>query len=297
MPTSPRTPAVVRFGVFEVDRRAGEVRKAGVKIRLQDQPLQILVMLLERPGEVVTREEIQARLWPSGTIVEFEHSIGTAIKKLRQALGDDADTPRYIETLPRRGFRFIFPVGGAELSPAPDAGGQHTKRRKWWPVAGAAGLILISGIAAILFYPKHEAGPGPPRTLTRLTFEAGLQFGPTWSPDGKFIAYSSDRGGKFDIWVQQVGAVNPVKITTRPGHNWQPDWSPDGAQIVFRSEGQGGGLFVVPALGGPERKIASFGYRPRWSPDGRLILFGNTFVSWLANCMWSASTAHRRAKF
>ena len=90
---------VVRFGVFEVNRTTGELRKGGVRIRLQDQPFQILLMLLDRPGEVVTREEIQRRLWPEGTFVEFENSIGTAVKKLRQALGDDADTPRYIETL------------------------------------------------------------------------------------------------------------------------------------------------------------------------------------------------------
>lgn len=83
---------VVRFGVFEANRTSGELRKSGARIRLQDQPFQILLMLLDHPGEVVTREEIQRRLWPDGTFVEFEHSIGTAIKKLRQALGDDADT-------------------------------------------------------------------------------------------------------------------------------------------------------------------------------------------------------------
>ena len=100
----------IRFGEFELDVRAGELRKGGFRIRLQEQPLQILLMLLERPGEVVTREEVRKRLWPNDTVVEFEHSIGTAIMKLRQALGDDGDTRRYVETLPRRGYRFIFPL-------------------------------------------------------------------------------------------------------------------------------------------------------------------------------------------
>src|SRR5215467_3016062 len=103
-------PHKVRFGPFELDLRAGELREHDVKIRLQEQPFQILLMLLQHPGEVVTREEIRKRLWPNDTIVEFDHSIGTAIKKLRQALGDDAGTSRYVETLPRRGYRFIFPA-------------------------------------------------------------------------------------------------------------------------------------------------------------------------------------------
>ena len=106
----------IRFGEFEVDVRAGELRKGGLRIRLQDQPFQILLMLLQHPGEVVMREDIRKRLWPNDTIVEFDHSIGTAINKLRQALSDEAETPRYIETLPRRGFRFIFPLNGASDS-------------------------------------------------------------------------------------------------------------------------------------------------------------------------------------
>jgi len=109
----------IRFGEFELDVRAGELRKGGLRIRLQDQPLQILLMLLEHPGEVVTREEVRRRLWPNDTIVEFEHSIGTAIKKLRQALDDDAESPRYVETLPRRGFRLIYPVGPGLAPPSP----------------------------------------------------------------------------------------------------------------------------------------------------------------------------------
>jgi len=100
----------ITFGEFELDVRAGELRKGGLRIRLQEQPLQILLMLLERPGEVVTREEVRKRLWPNDTVVEFEHSIGTAIMKVRQALGDDSETRRYVETLPRCGYRFIFPL-------------------------------------------------------------------------------------------------------------------------------------------------------------------------------------------
>ncbi len=102
----------VRFGVFEVDLHSGELRKQGLKIKLQGQPFHILAMLLERPGELVTRDEIRQRLWSADTFIDFEHSLNTSIKKLREALADDADTPRYIETLPRHGYRFICPLEG-----------------------------------------------------------------------------------------------------------------------------------------------------------------------------------------
>ena len=98
---------VIRFGLFELDARAGELRKQGVRIKLQDQPLQILQVLLERPGELVTREELQKRVWPSDTFVDFDHGLYNAIKRLREALGDTADTPRFIETTPRRGFGWL----------------------------------------------------------------------------------------------------------------------------------------------------------------------------------------------
>src|SRR5207249_5933442 len=98
-------PLLARFDAFEVDFRAGELYKAGRKIKLQVQPFQVLAVLLERPGEVVTREEFEKRLWPGDTFVDFEHSLNTAIKKLRQALGDDKKKPRFVETLPKRGYR------------------------------------------------------------------------------------------------------------------------------------------------------------------------------------------------
>jgi Tol biopolymer transport system component len=113
------------------------------------------------------------------------------------------------------------------------------------------------------------------RTLTRLTFDDGLQTGATWSPDGRYIAYSSTRNGKSDIWVQLISGGDAVQITKGPGDNWQPDWSPDGKYIAYRSEVGGGGIYIVPALGGTglQRKLAPFGYFPRWSSDSSQILF------------------------
>jgi cholera toxin transcriptional activator len=115
----PITPAgkTLRFAVFEVDLAAGELRKNGNRIRLQEQPFQILVSLLARAGEVVTREELREKLWPADTFVDFDHSLNTAIAKLREALGDSASSPRYVETLARRGYRFLAPVQRSEAKP------------------------------------------------------------------------------------------------------------------------------------------------------------------------------------
>jgi DNA-binding winged helix-turn-helix (wHTH) protein len=111
--TSNSTPLTLRFGVFELDSRAGELRKKGMKIRLQGQPVDILAMLLEHPGETVTREELQKKLWPAETFVDFEQGLNNAMKRLRAALDDDAESPHFIETLPRHGYRFIGSVNSS----------------------------------------------------------------------------------------------------------------------------------------------------------------------------------------
>src|SRR5258707_7166 len=100
----------VRFGVFEVDLRSGELRKKGIRIRLQGQPYVLLITLLKQPGKLVTRKELRSALWPEDTFVDFDHSLGTAVNKLREVLGDSAANPRFVETSPRRGYRFIAPV-------------------------------------------------------------------------------------------------------------------------------------------------------------------------------------------
>src|SRR4051812_19505174 len=102
--------AVFRFGVFEADARSGELRKSGVRMALQEQPFRVLVELLQRSGSVVTRDELQAALWPGDTFVDFDHGVNVAIARLREALGDDSSRPRFIETLPKRGYRFMLPV-------------------------------------------------------------------------------------------------------------------------------------------------------------------------------------------
>ena len=117
----------IRFGVFEADMHSAELRRNGRKVRLQDQPFQILVMLLEQPGEVVTRDTLRASLWPVDTFVDFDHGLNAAVKRLRDALGDSAENPRFVETLARRGYRFIAPVHPSEPSNSPEPAAPITK--------------------------------------------------------------------------------------------------------------------------------------------------------------------------
>jgi eukaryotic-like serine/threonine-protein kinase len=161
MPLETRSLRVLRFGTFEVDVRAGELRKQGVRIKLQEQPFQVLTVLLQRPGEVVTREELRSQNWPADTFVDFDNSLNTAINKLRDALGDSADSPRFIETLPRRGYRFIAPVTGVDGTTRGTAAGVTAaappRNRKI--VVAAAVLALAAGTAAGLFWrSRHVHG-------------------------------------------------------------------------------------------------------------------------------------------
>jgi TolB-like protein/DNA-binding winged helix-turn-helix (wHTH) protein/Flp pilus assembly protein TadD len=132
---------LIRFGVFELDPRTGELRSKGSRVKLQDQPLQILLAVLEKPGDVVTREELRAKLWPADTFVDFDHGLNAAVKRLRDALGDTAENPKYIETLPRLGYRFIA-AAVPEASPPEKS---RTRPRQWTWLIGAAAVLLIVG--------------------------------------------------------------------------------------------------------------------------------------------------------
>jgi cholera toxin transcriptional activator len=162
MPAPPNNSRIARFGVFELDLDARELRKSGVKLRLQDQPFQVLALLLERAGAVVTREELRQKLWPSDTFVDFDHSLNTAINKVREALGDSASSPRFVETLARRGYRFIAPV----QNDAPPAGVQSAGVLSPPPTAVSA---LATAAHSEALHPELEV-PIPHRAITRGLF-------------------------------------------------------------------------------------------------------------------------------
>ena len=147
MKRAPQKAQVVRFATFEVDLRAGELRKNGLRLKFSGQPLQVLVILLERPGEVVTREELQKRLWPD-TFVDVDHNLNAAINKIRETLGDSAENPRFVETLARRGYRFIAPVEGEEPSRVVEAKATQGLRSVIFPVG--FGLLAVIGMTAVL---------------------------------------------------------------------------------------------------------------------------------------------------
>src|SRR5258707_154090 len=175
---------ILRFGSFEVDLASGELRRQGLKIRLQDQPLRLLALLLERAGEVVTREELRDKLWPADTFVDFDHSLNTAVRKLREALGDSAETPRYVETLARRGYRFVAPLA----EPGPTAPLAHSAdadvasaspppaTRKPPSARRALVIAAVLASAALVAYwvggrPRPRTPPGRRLTLAVLPFD------------------------------------------------------------------------------------------------------------------------------
>ena len=276
----------IRFGDFELDVRAGELRRGGTRIRLQEQPFQILLMLLEKPGAVITREQVQQRLWPNDTIVEFDHSIGTAVKKLRQALGDEAGSPRYVETLPRRGFRLVCPevvrpaqsgesaTADAVVQPAPTPLAQPTSKRRLQP-ALLFGLAVFAGVAftARFWWPHHPGETLDESSLSQVTTSIGADITPSLSPDGSAVAYSSDKSGSFEIYVKTLApGGREVQLTSDGNGNFEPAWSPDGTQIAYFSRKKGG-IWLIPALGGAARRLTDFGSWPAWSPDGSRIVF------------------------
>src|SRR5580704_6793673 len=161
LPPKPST----RFGVFELDMRSGELRKAGTRIRLQEQPLKILMVLLEQPGAVVTREDLKRRIWPHEPFGDFDHAVNVAIAKLRTALSDSADTPRYVETLPRRGYRFIFPITAAPVMPDANSGAgsapapatlQTRRRFRGLPMVAAGVMAAALAGSAWWWFSSHK---------------------------------------------------------------------------------------------------------------------------------------------
>jgi Tol biopolymer transport system component/DNA-binding winged helix-turn-helix (wHTH) protein len=294
-------PAVLlRFESFEANLAERELRKHGVKLKLHDQPFQVLAMLMARPGELVTRAEIQRQLWPTGTFVDFENGLNSAVNRLRDALGDSADHPTYIETVPRKGYRFLATVArdpiGLNVRAAAGGGARTTVHRPGFQLNRILATTAIA-LGAIAVAPSAMRGPrgGVPaeqaeelklRSKPLVTYGDGGQWLPAYSPDGSRIAYAWVGDGGWQLEVKLIGSDSRIRLTKSaakfpPG----PAWSPDGSQIAFaRADAlEERGIYVTPTLGGPERKLRSLAAwrvpqrMVSWSPDGKWIAFSDEY--------------------
>ena len=270
----------IRFGVFEVDLAAGELRRNGARIKLQEQPFQVLAALLERPGELVSKEELQERIWKEDTFVDFDRSLATAVNKVRQALGDSAANSRFIETVPKRGYRFL-----AQISLA------SPKKDRLPGLALICGLGLLAAVAAIAFLAgsrESESSYQPTSlTPTPVTSFPGFEYHPAISRDGTRVAFSQDpkASGANDIYVQTIDSSDaPIRLTDDKKYDFSPTWSPDGDYLAFvRFTPERSEIVRIPSIGGPETKLGELDISANfpevylslkyldWSPDGQFL--------------------------
>jgi len=284
----------VRTGLFEVDLGSGEVHKNGRKVPLQEQPFRVLAMLLERPGEIVTREELQASLWPADTFVSFDEGINTAIRKLRIVFGDSADNPRFIETIPRRGYRFIAPAmpstspapqlpimapeasgaSGTEESPAAETqpvhpSGSSVVEWKQYAVLAACVAILAAILVVYHFWSQSNSSSVPAR-ITQISHWNKPMNGAILSPDGHAIAFESPAGGTSQVFLMLTSDGETLQLTSDEGDKFVDAFSPDGKEIYYgRSLGRDE-VWVVPTLGGTPRRVAAAWYVVPSSDDALL---------------------------
>jgi DNA-binding winged helix-turn-helix (wHTH) protein/Tol biopolymer transport system component len=307
MTSLPEPQRIARFGVFEVDLRKQELRRAGLKIRLHEQPFQVLAALLESAGEVVTREELHRRIWPGGTFVDFESGLNTAVNKLREALGDSATSPRFVETVPRRGYRFLasvnalFDNGSVAVQEAPDkirdiSPEPHgldvqdwqpaTREERKWPWRSAPARNVSKWMTAMAFALGVLGGwaitrlrePAASETVLRLEIEPpekghfsfGLGLGGiALAPDGRTAAFVAATNGKTALWLRPLNGTAARLIAGTEGAAF-PFWSPDSKSIAFFAAGK---LQRVDVSDGTLATVcdAHRGWGGAWTSDGQII--------------------------
>jgi len=297
---------IFRFGTFEFSVRALELRKNGEVLRLQQQPLRVLLVLLECSGEAITREEIRARVWPDANVQDFDNSLRVAINKLRQALGDDPEHPQYVETLPRRGYRWLYPVTVQDSPPnALEKEGQRAaghdpaqmsaaKADHRWSGLRQRGVgfrsvlftvsLVVAALAAGRYLRPAPDVNGP--KVSPLTTYPGLEYMPSISPDGKRVAFAwtgSNAVDPYGVYIKLIGEERAHRLTETPAgaSDGDPVWSPDGKSIYFFRRGEASGIYIAPAEGGAAREVLATSLgdrrlrRARFdvSPDGRTVAY------------------------
>lgn len=286
-------PALYRFGPYEVRVRTRELYKGGTRLKVRPQPFHVLRVLVEHAGDVVTREELRRLLWPAQTFVDFEHGLNTSVRELRRILCDSASQPRYIETLPKLGYRIVAPVEAEPAPPMPPAAevveppvaapaisaqrlAQPTLRLQWaWIGALTILFVVLAGWSISgRRLPPENSMPAP------LTSFRGSEQAASWSPDGRQVAFIWNGEGqdKFDVYAMQAGSSQTLRLTSGAGDNFTPAWSPDSKWIAYvHSESRWGrsSLNLVSPLGGPIRTVltneTAIG-RISWMPDGHALV-------------------------
>lgn len=282
---------LARFGAFEVDVRAGELRRNGLKQRLSGQPFQVLLVLLANAGEVVSRDKLRTELWTKNTFVDFDHGIGVTINTIREALGDSAESPRYIETLRGRGYRFIAPVrwedGNGALLSLPSASGIDGARvprsnvavagwRQAAPWAVAATALLALTIVALRYRRAPPALTGavisqiPPPAKSTFVFSPHYAAAPVLSPDGRLLAFVANGSqGQPMLWLRVLDSAEARPLEGTEDAR-TPFWSPDSNYLAFFAHEK---LKKVEVSGGPPMDIceAPNGRGGTWSLDGTIL--------------------------
>jgi Tol biopolymer transport system component/DNA-binding winged helix-turn-helix (wHTH) protein len=292
---------VIRFKDVEIDTSAMRVTRGGEPVALEPRAFDLLVYLAGRPGQLVEKEVLIRDVW-RGTAVT-DNAITRVIAQIRRAIGDTAHEPRFIETVPTRGYRFVAPLEATEGSsvgtasgpgsePVPPVaarvvdphGGVASEDRGRRALVGLAAMLLLGGAAAAGWWLTRGSGrvdstlsaadlPFSASFPTQLTVSSGLDLFPAVSPDGMAVAYASDRTGRFEIVVRALGAAGGERLLTGDGlQNVQPAWSPDGQFIAYHARVPGG-IWIVSSQGGTPRQVSPFGSAPAWSPDGAQLAF------------------------
>jgi Tol biopolymer transport system component/DNA-binding winged helix-turn-helix (wHTH) protein len=301
----------IRFGVFEADLRTGELRKCGIRIKLQSQPFKLLAILLSHAGEIVTREELQQQIWGSETVVNFDHSLGTAVNKVREALCDSADNPHYIETLAKRGYRFIAPVqlieSAARDSSASTTAGVPSEAllpsafetysaagtpSRWnrmpWRIAVWAIAVVVVGVLAVRLWVLTESVRPVLLPFTQITSsdsifpgDIGIERFPVLLTDGSRLYFSKIENGRVGLAYSAISGGDTHSLITPPeiGEPRLADISPDGSRLLVLGETFSElerTVWIVPSAGGAARKVVSgLAHDATWMPDGNTILYAS----------------------
>ncbi len=295
---------VIRFDIFEVDLETSELRKQGQKIKLQEQPFRVLTMLLEHPGEIVTRDALRQKLWAADTFVDFDHGLNSAVARLRETLNDSAEEPRFVETVPRQGYRFIGEAVSPQLPALSDARIAVPHRPLSIAIAAVV-LCALIGVGVWWSIRNSLEAHRPSLQTVPLAGMPGFEFGPVFSPNGAEVAFlESDGEQNSGIYTTLIDGEKPLRLTNN-SHDCCVTWSPDGKQIAFfRRFDEEVGIYVISALGGTERRLYTV-LNPlypslAWSPDGKLLAFPEsnpkTHRSWIT-LLSLADLAKRQVTF